>query len=279
MAITTKASNDPLFFLHHANIDRLWQKWLTMGEGRCNPTLAYNPEWWNQEFIFYDVVKNKKNKYVSKPVKMYGWQIIDVGDSLHYKYDDVPDFKASTIAGNITTSLSVLKKIIKVISGGVVINRPNIKTKLKSIAVVNTNLRIQKPAQVIEPKQTDSTRRIYLEFEDVTVNTNPNGVIEVYINPKTNTKENLNYKSPSFAGLMNLFLSTHNHNHEEGNEIKNVSKLEITKVVNRLGLTDDDLTHLEIIFVVKGNYLNRKEVPTEADVTIEKILVTTYAAK
>ena len=76
-----------------------------------------------------------------------------------------------------------------------------------------------------------------------------------------------------------MFLSEHNHTHKEGNEIKNVSKLEITKVVNRLGLNDDDLTQLEIMFVVKGNYLNRKEVPTEADVTIEKILVTTYAAK
>jgi hypothetical protein len=43
------AALDPIFWLHRANIDRLWVVWMTQG-GR-NPD---DPEWANREFWFYD---------------------------------------------------------------------------------------------------------------------------------------------------------------------------------------------------------------------------------
>ncbi len=41
------AARDPIFWLHHANIDRLWEAWLRSGSPRANPTLA---AWRNQRF-------------------------------------------------------------------------------------------------------------------------------------------------------------------------------------------------------------------------------------
>lgn len=32
------AGLDPIFYLHHANIDRLWSFWVSLGQGRANPT-------------------------------------------------------------------------------------------------------------------------------------------------------------------------------------------------------------------------------------------------
>ncbi len=32
------AARDPIFWLHHCNIDRLWESWLKLGGGRANPT-------------------------------------------------------------------------------------------------------------------------------------------------------------------------------------------------------------------------------------------------
>ena len=32
------AAQDPIFWLHHANIDRLWNHWLQQGGGRADPT-------------------------------------------------------------------------------------------------------------------------------------------------------------------------------------------------------------------------------------------------
>lgn len=51
------AAADPIFWLHHANIDRLWVYWLTLGDQRKNPRGITNPkdqEWLKQAFPFYD---------------------------------------------------------------------------------------------------------------------------------------------------------------------------------------------------------------------------------
>ena len=45
------AAQDPIFWLHHANIDRLWNQWIEQGGGRADPTDA---AWLNTTFTFYD---------------------------------------------------------------------------------------------------------------------------------------------------------------------------------------------------------------------------------
>jgi tyrosinase len=48
------AANDPIFWMHHCNIDRLWASW---NKGNCkNPTYA---AWLNQQFTFADINGNK----------------------------------------------------------------------------------------------------------------------------------------------------------------------------------------------------------------------------
>jgi len=53
------AGQDPIFWLHHCNIDRLWEKWLAQGGGRVNPTS--DASWMNTSFTFVD--ENKTNRY------------------------------------------------------------------------------------------------------------------------------------------------------------------------------------------------------------------------
>ena len=49
MARFETAALDPIFWLHHANIDRLWEVWL--GLGHVNPP---NGTWLGTSFLFYD---------------------------------------------------------------------------------------------------------------------------------------------------------------------------------------------------------------------------------
>ena len=74
------AARDPIFWLHHANIDRLWKRWIQLEGGRTNPTA--DPTWMNSKFAFYDEEKRR--------VEMTGAQVLETVPQLDYRYDDDP---------------------------------------------------------------------------------------------------------------------------------------------------------------------------------------------
>lgn len=69
---------DPIFWLHHANIDRLWAVWLLQEDGRENPTVA---RWTGLLFDFHD---GNGDPVQSKPS-----DVIDPEADLGYTYEDV----------------------------------------------------------------------------------------------------------------------------------------------------------------------------------------------
>jgi tyrosinase-like protein/polyphenol oxidase-like protein len=77
---TGESPRDPVFWLHHSNIDRLWKKWIALGNGRANPT--GDTAWMNQTFTFFD-----EN---GAQVSLTGAQILDTVAQLDYRYDDDP---------------------------------------------------------------------------------------------------------------------------------------------------------------------------------------------
>jgi len=74
------SARDPIFYLHHANIDRLWKRWLDRGSGRQDPT--GDQVWMNTMFTFFD----EKGQQVQKT----GKDILDTVGQLNYCYDDDP---------------------------------------------------------------------------------------------------------------------------------------------------------------------------------------------
>jgi hypothetical protein len=73
------AALDPIFWLHHANIDRLWSTWMALGAGRANPDEG---AWLNQSFSFYDET--------GTPVSMTCAEVVDSATQLDYIYEHVP---------------------------------------------------------------------------------------------------------------------------------------------------------------------------------------------
>ncbi len=56
MGVLASAAFDPVFFAHHANIDRIWDKWIKAPQSNhANPN---NQAWLDQGFFFYDQAKN-----------------------------------------------------------------------------------------------------------------------------------------------------------------------------------------------------------------------------
>jgi Common central domain of tyrosinase/Polyphenol oxidase middle domain len=78
MGSVPTAARDPIFWLHHCNIDRLWDYWLNQGAGRADPSDA---GFLDQQYSFADetggVVAVRVRDIITSSV-------------LGYRYDDVP---------------------------------------------------------------------------------------------------------------------------------------------------------------------------------------------
>jgi tyrosinase len=69
------AAQDPIFWLHHANIDRYWNVWLAQG-GRANP--VNDATWRNKKFTFF--------REDGTSVEMTACDILNASAQLHYTY-------------------------------------------------------------------------------------------------------------------------------------------------------------------------------------------------
>ncbi|HEU0052849.1 MAG TPA: tyrosinase family protein [Longimicrobium sp.] len=78
------AARDPIFWLHHSNIDRMWEGWLALGGGRHNPEVTgiVVARFYSTRFYFHDENGNE--------VVMQGSEILDTVGQLDYAYDKLP---------------------------------------------------------------------------------------------------------------------------------------------------------------------------------------------
>ncbi|HYY78639.1 MAG TPA: tyrosinase family protein [Actinomycetes bacterium] len=73
------AAHDPIFWLHHANIDRLWKRWLDVA-GHADPAQA---AWLDRSFRFYDPARREVRAMTAR-------EVLDTVEQLGYGYDDDP---------------------------------------------------------------------------------------------------------------------------------------------------------------------------------------------
>jgi Common central domain of tyrosinase len=74
------AGQDPIFYVHHSNVDRLWDLWLAQGGGRSDPTM--DATWTGKTYTFFDES--------GAAVKMSACEILRAAEQLQYKYEGEP---------------------------------------------------------------------------------------------------------------------------------------------------------------------------------------------
>jgi hypothetical protein len=74
------AARDPIFWLHHANVDRLWVKWTDPARGRIPP--IDDEVWMKTRFAFVDEDGHDR--------VLTGEEVLDTQFQLGYRYDDDP---------------------------------------------------------------------------------------------------------------------------------------------------------------------------------------------
>ncbi len=80
MSSTLSAAQDPIFWVHHAHVDRIWNLWLAQGGGRSSP--VGDSTWRNKTYTFFDEC--------CEPVSMKGCDVLRAALQLSYSYEGEP---------------------------------------------------------------------------------------------------------------------------------------------------------------------------------------------
>jgi tyrosinase len=250
------AGQDPIFWLHHCNIDRLWNRWLAGGGGRSNPPTS-DTAWHNTNFTFFDENGTQ--------VQMKGADIIDAANSsCRSCYDEESVFI-------IWDVLRVRYKYLDILIG--IYRKPLVLDTRRLRFEIDLNEKARESfAGALKAAKPEDELNFKLNFEGVKADKPVEFFYEVYLNLPENVKEP-NYKMESYAGNLSFFGADQQHSmkHNEKEELKfSVNLTDAVKRAKNLGAAKT----LSITLVPTG-LVSRDEkrlpIRSNAKVSVERI--------
>ena len=216
---------DPIFWLHHANIDRLWGRWLRKGGGRANPA---QQEWLTQPFDFYKAAGQRTTQHCK-----------DVRGTppLGYRYDDDPSPAAVPLTAIVPEQAEAALRGLEAVN---VVN-PEPKEVGASEPVElgrgasSTEIPLAaEPAQELgllaQPDTAPSRVALVVEGIQVEQAAQP---YEVYLNVE-DPGEGGEHDSPHFVGFLDFFGADHEHGEHAEHEGGATRAFDITSLVHQL---------------------------------------------
>jgi Common central domain of tyrosinase/Polyphenol oxidase middle domain len=200
MGRVTTAARDPIFWLHHSNIDRLWNLWVSQGEGRQNPTDDY--EWGNRRFTFYDENRN--------PVELTGCQILRSQRQLGYRYEnDAPEI--------IQVCQIIAQRARPAVAENILVRQLDREVELTDQQLTITIPLGDGPMARLR-EFAAANRQIVLTLEKLEADGPTSSYFELYLNLPANAT-NIDYRSIHYAGSLSFFgIEPDQHDHGDGHK-------------------------------------------------------------
>ncbi len=264
MGSVTSAALDPVFWLHHGNIDRLWEQWFRRCNGRSNPT---DNAWLTKTYTFFDENGNAVN--------MSGSQIINTVSQLQYRYDIYP-FPRLCITAPFDL-VFINKTFIRRFSP-FVLNGPSDKSSHSiqdSMEVDNFSKQTNKSK--FDFKNKTHPEKLMITLSNIKIDKMPEGIVEVYLNLPSNSS--VNHLSKHFVGLLDLFSAGHHSAHGVSSMSMDDIELDMSQAAEDLQLTVQDLKTANLTFRVVGNSVYGREQKSTANFSIENIQFTLHQTK
>jgi tyrosinase len=249
MASPDTAALDPIFWLHHCNIDRLWEVWRNQGSAFKNPSTAN----WLTGVTF------NMHDGTGKPFTYVSADMLDTTKVLHgYRYDSVP------VAGAAALEAMEVSMVVPDDRGA-----PELAGASKGPVALEGNL-TQIEVPLVEKMRTRSflestmptPQHVYLSLENITGVGMP-GDYKVFL-------EMPGAGEPELAGILTTFglerASDPDRDHG-GSGLNHV--FDITALASKLGLTDGTVSQLKVNFVRVGSTPSSKQVPAGLESIIQ----------
>ena len=206
------AGNDPLFYSHHANIDRLWACWQHL-----HPTPAGT--WQNQQFTFPDENGTLHTDPVSK--------FIDTA-AIGYVYDNFASCSRATVrpavlqAHNAPTTPPTS-------------DNSTVVASTQAISITNASTSVDVPAPAAAPRGVpQGTANSELVLRDITAQSSPGTLLDVYIAKKGQPA------TRKFVGTINWFGAFRHHGMTESDQ--RTLTFDVTSQLKALGITPGSTT-------------------------------------
>lgn len=244
------AANDPIFWMHHCNIDRIWVSW--NAAGHTNPN---TPAWLNKVFVFAGPdgkgVKVVVKDYTNTKKCDYGYDRLIGTTNLIARDSDAPSAAPAAAAAPVI--------VAKTQSGPVTLNDAPVRVNVPTVA-----------ARPAAGTQSDSplssslsvlpeNKRIYLVINDFKASVQPETLFRVYLDlPDNQPSDPLN---SNYVGSFNFFAAVpHGEDHEHGDMARTLS-FDITDVVADLNASGKlKAEHAVTIIPAKAPYADSKPV-------------------
>ncbi|XP_057812286.1 polyphenol oxidase I, chloroplastic-like [Salvia miltiorrhiza] len=203
-------ARDPIFFCHHANVDRLWSVWRDLRGPK--PKDFNEPEWLNADFVFYDEnaqLVRVKVKDTLEDVKMgFTYQKVELPWLNKRPKARVRKSKIATTAKAIKSSAFPVKldKVVKVL-----VDRPKTKRSKKEKEKEEELL-------VIEGIEVDTAK--FVRFE-------------VFVNDEDDEAGDIIDKAEYAGGYSQV-------PHKNSTKVKSKIRLGLTELLEDLDVEDDD---------------------------------------
>lgn len=191
------AAQDPIFWLHHANIDRMWNRWLAPGGVRMD---ASDAAWLNTRFTFYDEAGHA--------VYLTGADIENTVGQLNDRYDDDPavGHKAAPRAQSLVAGRAAVAGAVAPQAA-----QQNLTTTVAAqrVDLAGKTERLQLPlAQEASTRMralaaNNAQHHAFLRLDDIRYDKSSGVHYDIFINLPEGAK--LDIHTPGYAGNLSLF--------------------------------------------------------------------------
>ena len=197
---TGTSPRDPIFWAHHAMVDRLWDIWDQM-RGHRNPT---GDGWRDRDFQFFNEDGVSVTHRASQVLSIRG---------LGYRYDDSPPPVGRPVVGLLAVEPEEPAEVERRFRA---LGKSGPVTLTNSPGSVAVKLDDPEPVSLLSLEPT-KPRNVSLVVEGIKIGDEIPAPYEVYLNlPDDDDDEEAHHDSPHFVGFLDFFGLDHEHGGDEG---------------------------------------------------------------